>query len=128
MWQDRDFLKKYAKKGLHYGIKECNHCFHSWPSHQFRKDNLTLFLCANASEDFKVKHLFMYHSKNPWAFKKCKTSCIVHFTLHEVCTVNANVQCIQETQDTEELIKLMWRSISKDWVICIYLLRSPLLQ
>ena len=60
------------------------------PVHKPMKDRLTLFFCANASEDLKVKPLLVYHSENPWAFKKCK---------------------VQKTQ-----LNVMWRSNSKAWI------------
>ena len=41
------------------------------PGYKPMKDCLSLLFCANASGDFKAKTLLMYHSKNPWAFKKC---------------------------------------------------------
>ncbi|CAH2283064.1 tigger transposable element-derived 1-like [Pelobates cultripes] len=40
--------------------------------HKPMKDCLTLLFCANASNDFKVKPLLIYHAENPQAFKKCK--------------------------------------------------------
>ena len=60
------------------------------PGHKPMKDRLTLLLCANASGDFKVKPLLVYHSENPRAFKKYK---------------------MQKSQ-----LSVMWRSNSKAWV------------
>ncbi|XP_040177160.1 tigger transposable element-derived protein 1-like isoform X2 [Rana temporaria] len=54
------------------------------------KDRLTLLFCANASGDFKVKPLLVYHSENPRAFKKYH---------------------VEKSQ-----LNVMWRSNSKAWV------------
>ncbi|XP_064089091.1 tigger transposable element-derived protein 1-like [Macrobrachium nipponense] len=60
------------------------------PGHKPMKDRLTLLFCANASGDYKVKPLLVYHSENPRAFKK------------------NNVQ--------KKLLHVMWRSNTKAWV------------
>nr|XP_020671309.1 tigger transposable element-derived protein 1-like [Pogona vitticeps] len=59
------------------------------PGHKPMKDRLTLF-CANASGDLKIKPLLVYHSENPWAFKKHK---------------------VDKAQ-----LRVMWRSNAKAWV------------
>ena len=55
-------MGKDAKEDLHYIRRECKVII----------DHLTLLVCANASRDFKVKLLLLYHSENPGAFRKCK--------------------------------------------------------
>ena len=42
----------------------------SLPGHKPMKDRLTLLLCDNASGDFKVKQMLVYHSNNPRVFKR----------------------------------------------------------
>ena len=54
------------------------------------KDRLTLLLCANASGDYKIKPLLVYHSENPRVFKRCKVQ--------------------------KNLLNVMWRVNSKAWV------------
>ncbi|XP_068247992.1 tigger transposable element-derived protein 1-like [Palaemon carinicauda] len=39
------------------------------PGHKPMKDRLTLYLCANANGDNKIKPLLVYHSENTRAFK-----------------------------------------------------------
>ena len=60
------------------------------PGYKPMKDRITLLFCAKASGDFKIKPLFVYHSENPLAFKKCN---------------------IQKSQLT-----VMWRFNSKAWI------------
>ncbi|XP_068204588.1 tigger transposable element-derived protein 1-like [Palaemon carinicauda] len=60
------------------------------PGHKPMKDRLILALCGNASGDFKVKLLLVYHSENSRAFKA-----------HNV--------------DKDQL-PVVWRSNSKAWV------------
>ena len=43
--------------------------FKTLPGHKCTKDRLTLAFCANASGDFKLKPLLVYHSESPRAFK-----------------------------------------------------------
>ncbi|XP_007424618.1 tigger transposable element-derived protein 1-like [Python bivittatus] len=78
------FWKKMPKRT--YITEEEN----AMPGHKPMKDRLTLLFCANASGDFKVKPLLVYHSENPRAFKKYK---------------------VQKSQ-----LNTMWRSTSKAWV------------
>ena len=42
----------------------------SLPGHKPIKDRLTLLLYSNASGDFKVKLMLVYHSNNPRVFKR----------------------------------------------------------
>jgi hypothetical protein len=45
------------------------------PGHKPSKDHLTLCLCGNAAEDFKLKSVLVYHSVNAStmkSFEKCK--------------------------------------------------------
>ena len=42
----------------------------SLPGHKPIKDRLTLLLCGNASGDFKVKSMLVYHFNNPSVFKR----------------------------------------------------------
>lgn len=60
------------------------------PGHKPMKDRLTLLLCANASGDFKVKPLLVYHSEKPRVFKR-----------FNVC---------------KDSLPVMWRSNAKAWV------------
>ena len=62
----------------------------SLPGHKPIKDRLTLLLCTNASGDYKIKPLLVYHSENPRVFKRCK---------------------VQKQQ-----LNVMWRANSKAWV------------
>ncbi|XP_075913253.1 uncharacterized protein LOC116957625 isoform X2 [Petromyzon marinus] len=78
------FWKKMPK-GTYITAEE-----NAMPGHTPMKNHLTLLLCANASGDFKVKPLLVYHSENPQAFEKCK---------------------VQKSQ-----LNLMWTSNSKAWV------------
>ena len=60
------------------------------PGHKPMKDRLTLAFCANASGDFKVKPLLVYHAENPRAFKA-----------HKVL---------------KDKLPVMWRANPKAWV------------
>ncbi|XP_051785430.1 tigger transposable element-derived protein 1-like [Erpetoichthys calabaricus] len=62
----------------------------SLPGHKPMKDRFTLFFCANASGDCKIKPLLVYHSENPRVFKRGK---------------------VQKKQ-----LNVMWRANSKAWV------------
>ncbi|GFT25433.1 tigger transposable element-derived protein 1 [Nephila pilipes] len=62
----------------------------SLPGHKAMKDRLTLALCANAIEDFKIKPLLVYHSENPRAFKAYKVM--------------------------KEKLQVLWSANSKAWV------------
>ncbi|XP_034962830.1 tigger transposable element-derived protein 1-like isoform X3 [Zootoca vivipara] len=62
----------------------------SLPGHKPMKDRLSLLFCANASGDFKMKPLLVYHSVNPRVFKENN---VIRSKLH-----------------------VMWRANSKAWV------------
>ena len=62
----------------------------TFPGHKPMKDILTLLLCGNASGDFKVKPMLVYHSDNPKVFKR------------------NNVM--------KSKLPLMWRGNAKAWV------------
>ena len=64
------------------------------PGHKPMKDRLTLALCANASGDYKVKPLLVYHSENPRAFKT-----------HRVM---------------KERLHVLWRANPKAWVTRVF--------
>ena len=78
MWIERDvFPNKYSIVMRHAssGKKMPKRTYitreeKALPGHKPMKDRLTLLLCGNASGDFEVKLLLVYHSENPRVFKK----------------------------------------------------------
>ena len=59
------------------------------PGHKPMKDRLTLLLCGNASGDFKINPLLVYHSENKRVLKKIAI---------------------------KSKLPIMWRANSKTWV------------
>ena len=41
----------------------------SMPRHKSMKDRITILVCANASDDCKIKPMVIYHSEHPRIFK-----------------------------------------------------------
>ena len=60
------------------------------PGHKPMKDRLTLLMCGNASGDFKVKPLLVYHPDNP--------------------------RVLRQNNAKKGKLPLMWRANAKPWV------------
>ena len=65
------------------------------------KDHLMLF-CADASGDFKINSLLVYHLEIPSAFKKCK----VHKSTYLTALLIRSIKCLV----------LLWNNICLRWV------------
>ena len=63
--RDGPLLEEAVQDDLHYGKGE------GIIGHKPMEDRITLLFWSNASNNFKSKPLFVYHSDNSRAFRKC---------------------------------------------------------